>query len=367
MDEDSFEEECYIESIKQLKKDLKQNFGSTSYKKLVVDLADGGLGSSDLETLLAGLDKVRGISSCEFYLFNCKLTDESLNNILEMLLSRNKDSLEEMKMELTENSLGAAAFISLLEASNSMPKLKKLYLDLSGNSLSKGSFTSSPLRLSLNNLKFFRLSLEDTFLPGNVIEKLISELKNLPQLVTLVLNIGSCSFGFKKDSVQDLLSGHYSNLDFSFTKAAYTQIKEMIFSSILFCTKFKKLKLDFSNTSMVVEQDIIDWINSDVQNNVSISKGNKMDVEESTQSASKFEKSLDLEIDQDLQEEEDDLEAIMMKDPEYRELVAEFKQKTGEKKLQSEKTIILKDSLASKEAFAAIRKLSEISNCSVLV
>lgn len=365
MDEDSIDDEIFIESIKQLRREVEAGIGVRSCRKLVVDLADGGLARADLDVLTEGLSKIKGVISAEFYLFNCKLADESLNNILEMLISKNKDTLEEIKLELTENSLGANSLLGIFEASNSVPNLKKINIDLSGNSLSKGSFTSSPIKLKLSQLKFLKLSLEETNLPGNLAEQLLDELLRQPSIKTLVINLTSCSYGFNDECVDALLKGSFSNLDLTFARADYLQVRSLILGLPRMANRFNKMKLDLSSTFKLPADDFIDW-STVVIDTYKAKSGNKMDIEETTNESQTGGLASSKEQMPDTEGIEDDLEAMMMNDPEYREMVASFKQKSAVKK-STDKTVLLKECFIDGQAMKIARKLGDCLNVNIVV
>ncbi len=352
--QEPIEEEFYIESVKQFNSMLKANQAwSRACKKLVIDLADGALKSSDQAVLSKGLSKVSGVAVLEVYLFNCKISDEILAGLLSVILGRNKQTLREIKMDLTENALTSQSLQHLYQTVADLPLLAKLSADLTNNVLSRGGVSSFP-SLASASLKFLKLNLEDSGASGAAVNAVLLGVKQLPALRTLVLNASGCSGFVSPEAVQLLLDSSLKNLDLNFSRHPFEAVRSLLTSSVAFINRFDKLRIDFSGCLKLDEAETAQFLQDQTHHFEATRSSSKMD-EESTlfsakQSLMKKSEKMKQELGMEISEFEELLEM------ELADLDSNL-QPPSQALPKTDKAIVAKDCIKSAETKQKMRLL----------
>ena len=348
------DDEFYIESVKQFNSILKGNQAWTrECKKLVIDLADGALKSSDQSVLTKGLAKISGVVTLEVYLFNCKISDEILAGLLGIILTKNKQSIREVKMDLTENALTSQTLQFLFQAVADLPALTKLSADLTSNVLSRGGVASfGPL--ASPTLRFLKLNLEDSGASAAAIGAVLLGAKHLPELQTLVLNATGCSGFVSSEAVDSLLESSVKNLDLNFSRYQFDCVRCLLTSSVAFINRFAKLRLDLSGCLQLDEAGTAEFLQEQIHRFESTACSSKMD-EESTlpsakQSLKKRGEKMKEELGLDLAEFEELLEMELADLDAGSQLPAQAPPK-------SDKALLLRDCLKSPDTKQKARQL----------
>lgn len=309
-------EEYFIESIKELSKkianfedknstlNVPQKYLLSGCKKLIVDLADYPLKLKDIQILIKGLSLIEKVEETEMYFFNCKLNDESFLKILNTLAKGSQATLVNLKLDLTENVLTAHSFARFFEALSCFDLIKKVTVDYSMNPMSKGGVSTTPIKFPRPkpSLKFLKVTLEDSNLPGNQVFQLFSlAAGSFPQLHTLVVALTSCPFVFSPEACQLLQNLPIKNLDLSLRQSSFGSISELFFLLPALGPSLRKVKIDLRETSNIDERMICQRLTT-----------NKMDVEEdnSTSKQHTNKKIIDQEKDKNILNLEDDLDEL---------------------------------------------------------
>lgn len=234
----------YMREVKQFYAELKDQKvppKSKSYKCLRIDLADTGLKKSDVTAVAEKIKTGINFERAELYLLGCKLTDDLLFCLLEVLLNQSKSTLKEVELDLRDNSLTGSALPMLLEVLGAFPRLEVFKSDLADNNLTGKQDQYATVTYGSNSLKFLRLNLENTN-PGSVIlDRLLTSMVHFPSLQTLVLNVGSCTkTKISAAGVSSLLCSSLKNLDLCVTGMSTDSCTEVFVNLPQLCTRFDR-------------------------------------------------------------------------------------------------------------------------------
>lgn len=239
--------ELYIESIKDLRRDKEAGkLKGCPSKKVIIDLADVYLKMSESTLIGDSLSELSNLENLELFLFNCKISDGMLINILRCLNGKFKQTIRELSMDLSDNNLGSDSLLMICELINGMPLLQKVSVDFFGNNMAKAS-NLTPFQFVCPKLRFCKISLEDTKITQHYAKQIIKSIKNLPNLSTLVFNCSGLSLHWDDDLIQELLGFPCRNLDLNLSKSHSIDTKSFFDSLFKIIQHFNNIKIDISN------------------------------------------------------------------------------------------------------------------------
>ena len=258
------EEEYYIDSMKTVIKTMKeQENWSMHTGKLVVDLADGYIKITEHEILTKMISRIKGVESIELHMFNCKLTDDHMKSLVDSILLNNIDSLKEVKMDLSDNTLTSSSLAHILHMINQLKSPRKMNIDLTNNMLNRGAI-SPAIPLSSPSIKFIRLVLEDSNASNNVLSYICSNLCNMKCMMTLVVNMYGCGVHIDDTTLQCVMDSSIRNMDLMVSQVDYSSVASLIRGAIPMRHKMSRMKIEMNRITNVDNNDMMMYINEEM-------------------------------------------------------------------------------------------------------